>query len=294
MSSIAQPPAGSMRGRPSDPRISRYEQVSAFLVAMTVFFGILCTVLFLIWLTTIVRIRPTQAVVEWNDELAGNNNNPEGIAEDFEEPGVEEMADVPEPQLADAVEAMTQSMSSVQAHLEAVEGNAAQMGSGRGLGDARESGPGNGGDRVDKPWDRWQIRYSTASQKEYAEQLDSFGIELGAISQGTPDIKYLSNLANATATRRGGTKSSEKRIFFSYRKGQLLAWDKQFFRDAGVDISDRLLVQFYPNATRQQLDSLEQAALKGRRVAEVKNTIFGVRALGRGRYEYYVVDVIYK
>lgn len=297
MSSISQGQGGGSKTgngfKPAAMRISKYDQVSSLLVALTACIGVIFLVLFLIWLSTIVRIRPSQAVVEWNDELAGNNNNPEGIAEDFLEPGVEELADVPEPQLSDAIEAVTTAVSTQKAHLEAVEGNATQMGTGRGLGDHRDPGPGNGGDRKDKPWERWQIRYSTTSPKLYGSQLDFFGIELGAISRATPTVVYLKGMGTNSPQKTGGTKSLEKRIYFNYRQGKLKAWDEDFFKSVGVQIQDYVLVQFYPTQTQQRLMQLERQAIGNRSLDEVHRTVFGVRAAGNG-YEYYVMNVQWK
>lgn len=294
MSSISTP-QGRKQIYVPPTKISSYDQVSSLLVALTVLIGTMCFVLFMIWLTTIVRLPPSQAAVEFNDELMGNNNNPEGIAEDFEEPGVEELADVPEPQLADAIEAVTDAVSTQQAHLEATEGNAAQQGSGSGLGDYRDPGPGNGGDRVDKPWERWEILYSTANQQEYGSQLSHFGIELGAISKSTPTIRYLRGVGVGTPEQRGGTKSQERRIFFSYRDGsKLKAWDQQFFQSVGLDTNEYVLVQFYPSETQRQLLSLERQAIgAGTSIADVKRTRFGVRPTSDG-YEYYVIDYAMK
>lgn len=272
-------------------KISRYDQVSSLLVALTILIGIVCLVLFAVWLTTITRVKSTQAAVEWNDDLMGNNNNPEGIAEDFEEPGVEELAEVPEPQLADAIEAVTDAVSTQQASLEATEGPASAMGTGRGLGDYREAGPGSGGDRKDKPWDRWEIRYTTSSKSEYAEQLDAFGIELGAISRRTPEIRYLKNLST-TPQQRAGTKSLERRIFFAYPSSNpLRQWDEEFFSDAGFDTSESVLVQFYPVESQRTLLNLEKQASGNLSPDQIQRTIFAVRSGTQG-YEYYVVDVL--
>lgn len=272
-------------------KISRYDQVSSLLVAMTILIGVICLVLFAVWLTTITRVKSTQAAVEWNDDLMGNNNNPEGIAEDFEEPGVEELAEVPEPQLADAIEAVTDAVSTQQASLEATEGNAAQQGTGTGLGDRRERGPGNGGDRRDKPWDRWEIRYTTNSRTEYAKQLDAFGIELGAISRRTPEIRYLSNVST-TPQQRAGTKSLERRIFFAYPSSNpLRQWDEEFFNESGFDTSESVLVQFYSVESQRTLLELERQASNNLSPDEIQRTIFAVRSGAQG-FEYYVVDVV--
>lgn len=90
---------------------------------MMVIIGVIFFVLFLIWLIMIVRIWFLQVMVEWNDELVGNNNNFEGIVEDFEEFGVEELVDVFEFQLVDVVEVVMIVVLIQKVYFEVVEGN---------------------------------------------------------------------------------------------------------------------------------------------------------------------------
>lgn len=270
--------------------VSRYEQVSSFLVAAVILFGFAVLILFLIWLTQVIKFGPREIKMETIEELLGNNNNPEGLEQDFEEPGVEELPDVQEPQLADALEAMTDAVSTQRAAIEAIDGNVEEMGSGRGVGDNRDPGPGSGNTKMVPEWERWEIRYSTSSPAEYGKQLDFFNIELGALSKDTPDIGYASSLGQSKPATRRGRRNEEKRVYFSYGDSILRKWDSQFLAAAGVATRGRLLVQFYPQATRSQLLSIEKDYLGNRSLQDVLKTIFGVRSTGSG-FEYYVMDM---
>ena len=278
--------------------VSKYERYASALIALIILVGLAVLMLFLIWLTSLdwsTNKEPT-----FTDELMGNNSNPEGIAEDFEEPGVEELADVQEPQLMDAVEAITSDPSTQKAAYEAVNGNKEQMGTGKGLGDYRESGPGSGGNLKYIPdADRWEIRYTTSNRAEYAKQLDYFKIELGAMSAATDHIAYASNLSAAQPTAATGDRASErnkKRIYFRYPQKsttKLKGWDRELLKAAGINMENRLQVQFYPNETRQKLFALEAAELGNKSLESVLKTTFGVRATQTG-FEYYVIGIKYR
>ena len=122
--------------------------------------------------------------------------------------------------------------------------------------------------------------------------MDFFKIELGAISRDTADIVYLQNLAGQRRTRNG-RKSAEKRVFFNYNQGVLSEWDKQFMEESGINLRNRILVQFYPPDIQTRLLALEKQRLGGKSLETVYRTVFGVRATGNG-FEYYVIDQLYR
>jgi len=82
--------------------------------------------------------------VKTGDEVG--EEKPKGEADDAEDPGVEEFPEVETAQLANALEAVSNSVSSVQGALEKRSGTASQMGKGSGFG-SRDGG-GNGGDGI--------------------------------------------------------------------------------------------------------------------------------------------------
>lgn len=269
-------------------KVSAYDRVSGTLLALVVFFGLIALSLFMLWLTRVITFKPTQSKVFPIDDLAGGEQA-EGVAREFEEPGVEELADVQEPQLADAMEAVSQAPSPVSGQVQAIDGNAAQMGTGEGLGDSRAAGPGGDGNaEAIPPHERWEINYTTSSVRAYAAQLDFFGIELGAVHRTKSDIEYARNLAQTKPDRDFGNRDEESRIYFSHLNKQLRDYDRQLLQKAGVDTTGKLIVQFYPAKTTQLLLSAERRALGGKPWESLQKTVFGVRGSGSS-YEYYVI-----
>jgi hypothetical protein len=128
-----------------------------------------------------------------------------------------------------------------------------------------------------------------ASLTQYGQQLQFFGIELGAIS-GTR-IEYAYNLNKPRPDRRVGQGSDEKRLYFSWQQGTLKEADAQLLRLAGIDTTGKLLVQFYSAETENQLAYLEET-FANRKGAEIRRTRFGVRPAPRG-YTFYVIDQSY-
>ena len=272
-----------------DTRVSKYEMLSSFLISSIIIVGTMVVIGFMIWMTMWDwGSRPVSIAM---DEMIGNEDRPEGVADDWQEPGVEEFPEVPQPQLADALEAMTDAVSSVKAQLEKYDGNAVQMGTGTGLGDIRERGSGRGNSRLVPEAERWRIEYSSSRMAEYRSQLEYFGIELGAVSKTTQRIDLVSDLTRPTPTRDFTTRSQENRLYFSHTRRRLRLWDQRIVQEAGVDdVRQRIVVQFYNDAVRQLLLTAEAEFTQGegRRLLEVQRTYFKVRPKRGGGFEFYV------
>ena len=280
----------------TDPRVSAYDQTSALLVAGVTVIGALVFILFMVWLTLFAGRRPPKpppAILE----LAGNDNRPEGVADDWLPPGVEEFPEVEEPQLADALEAVTDSISVVRAQLEKVDGNAAQMGTGSGLGDKRARGPGSGNANIIPEWERWKIEYVASSSAEYMAILESFGIYLGSVSQLSNQILFFQDLTAGRPTMTAGNRKSDlaQNLYFRNTKTRLKRWDEAKVIAGGGDTDNKIVVQFYPADIRMMLLTLEQAVYleDGKDLTEVRQTLFRCRPSGNS-YEYYVEDIKYR
>ncbi|HMO14263.1 MAG TPA: hypothetical protein PKD64_01420 [Pirellulaceae bacterium] len=277
-----------------DTRVSSYERVSSFLISAITVTGILTAIGFMTWLT-LFEWGSRPFIAELYEEF-GNEDRPEGVADDWQEPGVEEFPEVEQPQLADALEAMTDAVSSVRAQLEKVDGNAAEMGRGKGLGDIRQRGKGKGNSKLVPEAQRWRIEYSTTSMGDYRTQLNFFDIELGALSKTTGRIDLIRNLTSAKPAREISSRAQEKRLYFSHTQQTLKQWDQRIARDAGVnDVNERILVQFYSQPTRQLLRDAEAAFLEKerRQLLEVQRTYFRIRPKGNG-FEFYVNKMDYR
>lgn len=273
-----------------DTEVSQYERVSGGLSAGVIIVGLLAGVMFFLWYSL---LKTDRVVVTAIPALAGETANPEGVAEDVEEPGVEEFPEVAEPMLAEALEAVDVA-STVRAN-DSVAGDAPFMGTGKGLGDSREKGFGNGGTDKSEPWKRWEINFSVTSIAEYAAQLDHFKVELGGAQKRGDGITYVNNLAGGNMTKREGLKRTEKRIYFQQAKRQLRNWDLTLLQRAGVqDIDNRTPVQFFPGDMINQIFSMEAQKVQadGRKLEQVKKTVFNIEGTP-GNYEFVLGKIEY-
>lgn len=289
MSSIIEKPTLT-----ADTRVSSYDKLSGFLVASVAIIGFLTFLMFLIWLTLIVdwsSPSPPPPILE----LAGNDNRPEGIADDWQPPGVEEFPEVDTPQLADALEATTDAISTVRAQLEKVDGDAMEMGAGQGLGDSRARGPGSGNGNIIPESERWQIEMSASTQAEYMKILEFFGIELGVVHELSNLIQYVNNLTASNSPVRNGQRKGEGRLFFMNRSRRLRKWDENKAESSGIDLENTIVGHFYSPELREKLLLLEQAEYhpQGKTLEEVKRTYFEVKPSGSG-YEYTVKDMEFR
>ncbi|QDU93091.1 hypothetical protein [Lignipirellula cremea] len=282
--------SNSPRRWASQTGVSNYDRVAGLLLALLALLGLTVTLLFLVWLTTILQFKTKAVPVEYIPELGGRGAAAAGVARDLEEPGMEELADVQEPQISDTLEAVTDAASSVSGAIEAVEGNAALMGSGSGLGDSRAEGPGGEGDSDGVPEaERWQIKWSTNSRQAYAQQLDFFKIHLGLIGGGQARIDYASDLSSAKPkTYSVANGSQEKRLYFNYAGGPMRDLDLSLLEAAGLKTKGREPLQFFPPETTARLLQIELAKA-GRPLEEIRKTVFGVRG-SAGSYEFYVIE----
>ncbi len=294
MSSASQQP-GKERSWGSDTRASSYDQVRSLLLAVLIMVGFFVGLLFLIWLTSVLTFTTRVAPVEFIEELAGRGEAAAGVANDLEEPGVEELADVAEPQLAETLEAVTSAVSSVAATMEAFEGNASAMGTGSGLGDSRSAGPGGNGTADIVPrWDRWRIKFSTKSEKEYSAQLDYFKIELGLIGGGKPEVDYAKSFSRPRPQKwTMPNAKNEKRLRFNYTSGSMRQLDLKLLSRAGFSTTNREPLQFFPPETENLLAKIELDAAGGRKVTQISRTVFGVKPVGGG-YQFEVVEQLYR
>ena len=170
-----------MRPKPTFPiqtSVSTYDRVSGMVTALVIMLGSVVVVEFLMWLSLREPEQRLTVEAELLGPELGEDERPEGEAQDIEEPG-SEFPEVETPQIADSLEALSTALSSVPASDRDVDGSATEMGAGRGLGTRGGGGSGNG--KGKSPWERWEIRYTTASKEAYAQQLDSLAAAAACI-----------------------------------------------------------------------------------------------------------------
>lgn len=279
-------------------RVSAFDQVSSFLVALLMLLGFCFLVLLAIWISSQVWFfpKPPPVVLMPEPEAGGGGNNSPSMSE-LEEPVPEEIEQTEEPPPDQVLEAITDLASLQLAVVDDLKPMAQGRGPGRGTGDGRGKGPGGDGDADIIPrWERWVIKYASDSTEAYARQLDFFNIELGAVggSAGGNNIDYAGGFSSGQPRRRSGAADQEKRLYMTWRTGALAQADVELLTAAGVPTQGRIVMQLYPPEVEAQLQQLEAVRGGGRDVRGILKTVFGVRPAAGGRYEFHVVDQFYR
>lgn len=273
---------------------SYFDKVQAAVWSLVIVFATLSLIAILMWLqlgqdkpVELRRNSPSFAVPQ--SEYAGMIS-PVEIEQSAQNPGTEEFSEIDTPQLALALEAVTDAVSSIRAMLGKIDGDANEMGPG----DGRRLVPGFTVVPKDTASSRWSIEYEPRNFDEYFDQLNAFGIELGFVSQESDLVEVLTGLV-ASPQILLTTKERERRVYFLHSNSSLRRWDLRMAQNAGVEPAGKIMVQFYPTTTTAKLQELEQAeaAARGVELSKIERTTFKVRATSTG-YEYYVADIVWK
>lgn len=276
-------------------RVSAYDRVASLLVSLLILLG--GSVLAMLAIAISLREGPKPQVIApitVIEEGYGRGDHEAGTARDEKNRQVDEIDEFFPPQIDDSVQAVSQVVATDITLLESLDDQVVSSGTGTGRGDSRRPGPlGEGGEVVVPRWERWQIRFNSANMDEYASQLDFFGIELAAMGGGKPTVDYALKLLQDQPQRRSGASDQEKRLYMTWRSGEMIQADKQLLAKAGIDTTNRLVLQFYPPATETLLAGLEQQRLGNHTLRDVKRTSFGVRGT-KGNYEFYVIAQEYR
>lgn len=277
-----------------DLRVSRYDYASGMLLALLILLGLAVLLLFVLWISGRVFARPEPVPVVMEDVSGGREDGILGESLELDAPDAEEIAreaELPEPQVEKTLSLVDDAIAALQADLEdpalteAIESGA----KGKSTGDGRRPGLGSGDGPAGIPrYNRWEIYFQEGSTLEsYAQQLDFFGIELGVVGGGN-EVHYARKLANASPERYAGPSEAEKRLYMSWRQGDLKQADEALLRRAGIDAKGKIALQFYPPEIENRLAQLE-LAFAGRQASQIRKTRFGVRGQA-GQHEFYVID----
>lgn len=277
-------------------RISRFDVVTSFFMSLILFIGVFVTMLFIVWLTSRLSFPPV-AIEPIIEQPAGRGENPEGFERDFEPPGAEEVEELMEPTLQDTIEAVTDAVSSVAASLTTNDTAATATTSGTGAGDSRPPGPEGEGEDIVPRFERWQLNFSGRDKVSYAKQLEFYKIELGAVGGQIQGLDIVNNLAASPKARRLDDPSTEKRLYFMFKRASpLMQYDQALLGQAGVQYSGRSMLKLIPPELENLLArvELDYAATKGHKsVTEIAKTVFESKAAGSG-YEFEVISQRYR
>lgn len=279
-------------------KLSTYEQVASLLVSLLILVGTAVLALVLILMTSRKAVPTPTVPIVFAEEGYGRGDHEAGTARDAtNSPQIEELDEFFPPQMNEPIEAVTTVVASDVVSLDNLDAQLASIstsGTGTGRGDSRPPGPlGEGSSDVVPRWERWQVRFASADLEAYARQLDFFKIELAAIGGGRDTVDYAAKLSQPQPLRRSGPSASEKRLYMTWRSGELVEADKSLLAKAGIDTVGRVVLQLYPPETEALLAGLEQKQAGNRSLKDIKRTVFGIRG-GAGKYEFFVIAQDYR
>ena len=277
-------------------RITKFDIITSFFMALILFIGTFVTILFIVWLTSRWSF-PQRAIEAIIENPAGRGPNPEGFERDFEPPGAEEVEELMEPTLAETLEAVTDAVSTVAATLATTDSNAVASTQGTGMGDSRPPGRLGEGEDIIPRFERWQLNFTARNLKGYATQLDFYNIELGAVGGSIQGVDIANNLAASPKKRRVVDASKEVRLYFIWNSpSPLMQYDRQLLQQAAIELTNRQMLKFIPPDLENQLAliELEYAKERGHQsVTEIAKTVFESRGSGTG-YAFEVIDQRYR
>ena len=267
---------------------SAYDQVASGLFSALLFVGVTVIAILMLFFSSKLFVSQVAVPVTMSD-VAGEGSA-RGSGSELDEPGGDDVPDeLQQDSPIESVETITAAVSSNAASFDDMSLETSfTPGKGGGKGDGRGTGRGRAGPQEDVPRaQRWAIHFDGGNIKTYAKQLDFFGIELAALGGSENLVQYAYNVSKPKPDKRTGPSESEQRLYMTWRSGPLQSADRELLKKAGIDITDRVIMQFYPAATEQQLAQLERAYAGTRDINEVRRTVFDVRAKG-DKFEFVV------
>lgn len=277
----------------AETKVSRYDLVSALLVSCLIIVGFFATILGLVWITTTFNYDKQTAFVAVENIGADGDEKPEGFEDDAFDPGVEDFPEVETPQLAQALEAVSDAVSTVKANLAERSGNAAVSGAGGGYG-SREGGPGGGGEGVPE-YKRWKITYKAEDIDTYKRQLSFWKIDIGVLKRTSDDVYRVNDPAgpaNVIPTNRTNEGTS---LYFAHTKQRMMRWDEAIAVAAGVNTEDCNLIQFYSTEARARIREQEAKflAVDGRTTSDIRSTMIRLVET-EGGFDFVVDQINYR
>ena len=288
-------------------RVSSYDKVSSWIVALLVITCVTVGALFIIYITSHFILGDFAVPVTPISTGGGGTGGVGGTPGDGEvdTPGAEDATAFDEPQIQDTLSALATAVSSRTAILadeqldigaQPTEGRGDNrtpgFGGGRGGGVGGGIGSGFGPGRGGPAEPRREIRFEPSTLQEYAQWLDFFKIELGVLGQDNK-VYYAYNLSREKPDSRVGDPAKEIRLFMNPTDSQFAALDRQLVAKAGIGDKGKIILQFYPPEAQGILVGLEQKRAGTRKPETIRGTVFRVTHTGN-RFEFSVEDQTYR
>ena len=295
------PPNAAAGPPPADPelRVTLYDRVSSLLLAFVLALVVAVAYLGVRWATQHVwdvdDAPPMELVAIGGGEedgLPDESQLLENLAEEIPDPSLSDLREDEvrlEEMLPAIVDLADQAADPAPAQVSADLQSSGKAGSAGGTGGAALGlGPGEKGVSAEQ---RWFVSFSDrGSLDSYAEQLDHFGIELGALLPGG-ELVLVSGLSGTPKVRRAASGKDEQRLYMIWQGGGRKTADVALFKKGGVEVGGAPILHFYPGRTERQLLTAE-LNYRNRGVGEIRRTYFAVSRDGGG-YKFTVTRQTY-
>ena len=266
-------------------RVSRYDNVAGWMLALLVVLGVVVLGGLIVWMTRdVYASKKPRPILK---QQIAEGEPPWGKGKDIEPPPAEE-TEPPEKELEKTLDAV----ADVVATEEAVLWSPKPPGKGKGgpgddSGDDDDDGP----DRGKRPC-RWEVLFAEGHNLDtYAQQLDFFKIELGVLMPDNQVI-YAYNLSKPKPDSRTGPASTEGRYYLTWQRGGLVKADRELLAKAGIEHRNRLILKFLTKKVEADLLKLEKRKA-GDKADHVRTTRFGIQPDGDG-FKFYVEKQTYR
>jgi hypothetical protein len=274
-------------------KVNAYDRASSWLVALLIIGTITVAGLLIVYFARQFLARERAVAVNPVDAASRPADAAMGLKRDLEPPGIEDVPELLQPQLQDTLSALSSAVAARTAILSDEDiDSVTEPGHGRGLGDNRRAGFGDGVDGVEEP--KRELRCDPASLSQYAQMLDFFQIELAVLDQADNQVYYAYNLSREVPSVRIGKPQDERRLSMIPTSGPLPALDRRLAAKASIANRGGIVMQFYPNEAAGILYQLEQqyATAQNRKTGEIRRTVFRITPNG-DRFEFSVAEQLY-
>ncbi len=282
-------------------KVTRFDSVSSFLMAVGAILALTLFVLLVIWLTNLERSATDDTIpIEmvgggYEDGAPDETLNVESPEDPSDDPSVaEEPSEETElmEMLENVVELSDNATQMVVTEIQ-VTGSENKGTPGSAVGTGRRplgAGGGKGGYPREQ---RWFVTFGDkTSLKLYAKQLDFFNIELGAYFPEQGKLVYLTNVSKDRPTVREINKGKDDRLFMNWKGGDRRKADLALYQKAGINASGAAIVHFYPKETEAMLITAERK-YANQPSNRIRRTYFTVTPDGSG-YKFNVTRQILK
>ncbi len=277
----------------------RVDQVSSLLLSLILLVGLSVIVLGVLF-SIGEAIQEKSKIPPPTTIGVGQRVEGKSLEQGLDVPIREEVEQLNEPTADQAISLVTEVVSKIAGSFESIESETNASSSG--VGEYRKrypgvEGKGSGGTPRNE---RWTLKFTARDKRNYARQLESFQIKIGAIGGGIVTVDTLSNVASAPIVKSGASQDFRGILYFMSTNANVLEqYEKQMLQAAGVPIVGRQILKFIPDETEELLALAEanfymENRSKDLKIAEIVKTVFECRLKKDGvGYEFVVVDQRY-